>query len=169
MSIRSDKRQGQMQDVLRSVGALLDLVSARGVVVRQDGDRLVIGAQVAATLADRLEGRWSPLGRVLTPRHIARLRAEAVARRGSGHVAGPHERSLRMIGRHVDERSLSDITLIEQESESRWLLWHRDDVHERPVLILLEDDELRLADASATEARLAREARAPLAATRSAA
>lgn len=147
-----------MQDVLRSVGAMLDLVGARLIIIREDRDTIAVRAHVAPTLNDRIEGRWSPLERALSREDLATLRAQAVARRGTGHVAGPRERSLRMVGRHIDERSLRDVHLIEYGDEDGWLLWHHDTPHQRPALILLEGRAMRVAAATAAQERAAREA-----------
>ena len=146
--------RGHMQDTLRSVGAMLDLVAARAVLIRESDDGLVIRARVSPTLTDRIEGRTCPIERSLSGQDIARLRAEAVARRGTGHLAGPQERSLRMIGRHVDERHLRGVTLIQDETERGWLLWHERMEDARPALFLLVDDELRIADAKASDVRV---------------
>lgn len=150
--------RASMQDVLRAVGATLDQVAGRHVVVTEDGQGLCVRAHASATLADRLEGRWSPFELTLSAADLAGLRVGAVARRGTGHVAGWHERSLRMVGRHVDERGMRDVHLIEHGSQGGWLLWHRDAERESAVLVLLEHDELRLADATAAQTRAAVEA-----------
>jgi hypothetical protein len=58
-----------------------------------------------------------------------------------------------MIGRHIDERHLRGITLIQHVSDASWLVWHEDATDARPACLVLVEDELRLADARAVEAR----------------
>jgi hypothetical protein len=145
------------EDVLRSLGAVLDSVHARSVLLRESDDGFVLHAQVAATLQDRLEGHWTPFERRLTVDELARYQREAIARRGTGHVAGPHERGLRMIGRHIDQHGLRDIALYQHQTEGRWLLWHGGDPADGPALITLDDDRLLIEDTKLAVARAARQ------------
>ncbi len=57
-----DPEHTHMEDVLRSLGAVLDAHLARAVVIRQRGDRLTVRAQVTASISARLEDpgrRWN--------------------------------------------------------------------------------------------------------------
>jgi hypothetical protein len=146
-----------MEDTLRSLGAVLDSVHARHVLVREAPWGLMLRAQVAASLQDRLEDRWRSIDRDMSAGDLARYRREAVARRGSGHVAGAHERSLRMIGRHIDEGGLQAVTLIQHRTGAGWLLWHGTSAVDGPSLVVLEDDRLMVHDAREAEARAARQ------------
>jgi hypothetical protein len=116
---------------------------------------------VTTTLRDRLDDRWTDIERVMSPDDMQRYRAEAIARRGTGHIAGPHERSLRMIGRHIDEHRLEAVTLIQDRSEGSWLMWHGTDAAEGPRLAILDGDVLLLEDARAAAERQAREPTPP--------
>lgn len=145
-----------MEDALRSLGAVLDIVRARSVLIREARWGLVLRAQVAAP-GGRAEGRWGPIEREMTADDMERHRQEARARRGTGHVAGPHERSLRMVGRLIDDRDLSGVTLIQHPSETGWLLWHGLDPVDGPHLLLLEEGQLLTRDVQERDARLARE------------
>lgn len=150
-------RPRDMEDTLRSLGAVLDAVHARHVLVREAPWGLMLRAQVAGSLQDRLEGRWRSIDREMSAEDLARYRREAVARRGSGHVAGTHERSLRVIGRHIDEAALEAVTLIQHRTEAGWLLWHGTNPVDGPNLLVLEDDRLMVRDAREAEARSTRQ------------
>ncbi len=146
-----------MEDTLRSLGAVLDAVHARHVLVREAPWGLMLRAQVAGSLQDRLDDRWRSIDRDMSAEDLARYRREAVARRGSGHVAGTHERSLRVIGRHIDEGALEAVTLIQHRTEAGWLLWHGTSPVDGPSLLVLEDERLMVRDAREAEARATRQ------------
>lgn len=146
-----------MEDTLRSLGAVLDAVHARHVLVREAPWGLMLRAQVAGSLEDRLDDRWRSIDREMTAEDLERYRREAVARRGTGHVAGTHERALRMIGRHIDDERLEAVTLIQHRTGAGWLLWHGTDLVDGPTLMVLEDDRLMIRDAKEAEARAARQ------------
>jgi hypothetical protein len=76
-------QRSDMQGVLRTVGAMLDLLSARSVIIRESGEGLLVRARVAVTLDDRIAGHWTPLERALGPRTspvCGRRRSPGVAR-----------------------------------------------------------------------------------------
>lgn len=146
MRFRSGRRQTS-EDPLRSLGAVLDAVHARGIIISELRDGLLVRAQVAATLRDRLDGAWRPVERFIPQDEMARYRREALARRGTGHVAGPHERSLRMIGRHIEERGLVGMTIIQHGTEGSWLLWSAGPDEASATLAVLDDHELYFRDA----------------------
>jgi hypothetical protein len=116
----------------------------------------MLRAQVSVTPQDQLAGRFRSLDRELTAGDVARYQREAVARRGTGHLAGPHERTLRMIGRHIDEAGLEGVMLIQHPTDAGWLLWHGTSP-DGPDLLVLEHDELLVRDRQEAEARLARQ------------
>jgi hypothetical protein len=157
MHLPLDPDASSAEDLLRSLGAVLDTIRARSILIRETGDGLMLRACVTASLRDRLDERWVPIERHLSPDDLARYRAEAIARRGSEHQAGPHERSLRMIGRHIDEQALVGVTLIQSQVEGAWMLWHGADPEAGPSLLVLEDDRLRVQDARQAAARVERE------------
>jgi hypothetical protein len=149
-------RPRDMEDVLRSLGAVLDTIRARAVLIREAHWGLILRAQVTP-VQGRPDARWSPIEREMTVQDLERYQREAVARRGSGHVAGPHERSLRMIGRYIDEEHTVGITLIQHPAEGSWLLWHGTSAIDGPTLLVLEEGELSVRDARARSMRVARE------------
>jgi hypothetical protein len=134
-------RRNDMQDVLRSLGALLDARLAEDVRITQVADGLHVRAHLVAGVADRIVGRWTSSERRFSRLELRRLQADARHRRGQDHVPGRHERCLRMVGRVIDERSLRDVTLI-QHPGGGWLLWHTDARSARFVLTFLAEEEL---------------------------
>ena len=115
-----------MEDILRSLGAVLDTQMARAIEIRQRAD----GARRPRPGGRRHRGaarrclvatgaRRHPRG----PGPGAASPRPRVDR--AGHVAGPHERCLRAMGRLIDRRGLRDVTLIQHPSDAAWLLWHR--------------------------------------------
>lgn len=134
-------RRNDMQDVLRSLGALLDTRLAHDVRITEVVDGLHVRARLVAGVADRIAGRWTSSERRFTKLEVRQLQADARRRRGQDHLPGRHERCLRMVGRLIDERSLHDLTLI-QHPEGGWMVWHTESRSARFVLTFLGEDEL---------------------------
>lgn len=134
-------RRNDMQDVLRSLGALLDARLAHDVRITEVVDGLHVRAQLVAGVADRIAGRWTSSERRFTRLEVRRLQDDARRRRGQDHLPGRHERCLRMVGRVIDERGLRDVTLM-QHPEGGWLVWHTESRSARYVLTFLGEDEL---------------------------
>jgi hypothetical protein len=134
-------RRTDLQDVLRSLGALLDARLAEDVRITEVADGLHVRAHLVAGVADRIAGRWTSSERRFTKLDLRRLQTDARRQRGDHHVAGRHERCLRMVGRAIDDRGLHDITLI-QHPAGGWLLWHTDARSARFVLTFLAEEEL---------------------------
>ena len=145
--------QPDMEDILRSLGAVLDTQMARAVRISQRVDGLAVRAMAVADIAQRLDGAWSQLEQLITHVDLTRTHMAAAARDRAGHVAGTHERSLRVLGRVIDRRDLRDVTLIQHPSEVAWLLWHRPSQRAGLTLITLTHDELMAADAAAHPTR----------------
>ena len=143
---RGRGRRRDMEDVLRSLGALLDARLARDVRITETGGGLRIRARMVGGVMDRLEGRWTTAERELSRLDIQRLRVEARGRRGQDHLPGRHERSLGVVGRVIDDRGMRDVTLMEHAGRG-WLVWHSDDARARGVLTYLGEDELLAHDA----------------------
>jgi hypothetical protein len=142
-----------MEGILRSLGTVLDAHLARGVEIRQHADGLVIRAEAVADIAARLDGIWSRFELILTHMDIVQAQIATAARRRSGHVAGPHERSLGVMGHLIDERGMRGLTLSQHPSDGAWLLWHEADDRQGLVLTLMTDDELEAGAAAASVAR----------------
>ena len=112
-----------MQETLRSLGAVLDAHRARSVCILEVPEGLLVRTAVVETLADRILAAWQPLERLYPDSALFEQQVAAVARRGTGHQAGPIERSLRLIGREVDERSLTRLTIIQHHADAGWIVW----------------------------------------------
>ena len=117
-------RATSMQETLRSLGAVLDGHRARSVCILEVPDGLLVRAAVAETIDDRIVGIYQPLERLYPDSALFEQHVAAVARRGTGHQAGPIERSLRLIGRQVDERSLTRLTVIQHHMDAGWIVWY---------------------------------------------
>jgi hypothetical protein len=140
-------RTMEMQETLRSLGAVLDVHRARSVYIREVPTGLLVRATVTETLDERIVGEWQPLERLYTDRALFEQQVAAVARRGTGHQAGPLERALRLIGRHADERSLTGLTVIQHHTDDGWMIWHDGSKGGRPELFSMTNVELWTFDA----------------------
>ncbi|MCY7417844.1 MAG: hypothetical protein LH650_04995 [Chloroflexi bacterium] len=143
----SNPRTAGMQDTLRSLGAVLDAHRARSVYIREVSTGLLVRATVTTTLDERIVGAWQPLERLYTDGALFEQQVAAVARRGSGHQAGPLERALRLIGRQSDERSLRGLTVIQHHTDDGWMIWHDGSRDGRPELFSMTTSELWTFDA----------------------
>jgi hypothetical protein len=148
-----DPERAGMEDILRSLGAVLDSTMARAVEIRQRADGLAIRALAVAGITERLTGGWARVEHVVTHLDLTQAHVAAAARARAGHVAGPHERSLRALGRVIDRRGLRDVTLIQHPSDTAWLLWHRTSDRPGTMLVTLTNDELLAADTVTAPAR----------------
>jgi hypothetical protein len=145
--------RGGMEGILQSLGAVLDTHLARDVRIRQRPGGLAIRALAVAGIAQRLDGAWSRVEQVVSHVDLAQTQVAAAARQRAGHVAGPHEHSLRVLGRVIDRRHLRDVALIQHPSDAAWLLWHRASEQASLTLITLTNDELAAADTAAGPSR----------------
>ncbi len=136
-----------MEDTLRSLGAVLDDHRARSVFIRELPDGLLVRATVADTLDDHLGGQWRQLERLYSNAALFQQQVDAVTRRGTGHEAGPLERSLRLIGHQVDARRLTGMTLIQHHTDDGWLIWHDQVQDGEPGMFSMTTSELWTLDA----------------------
>lgn len=148
-----DPEHGGMEDILRSLGAVLDTQLARAVEIRQRTDGLAIRALAVASIAQRLDGAWSHLEQVVTHVDLTQTQVAAAARERARHPAGPYERSLRLLGRLIDRRRFRDVTIIQHPSDTAWLLWHRPSAQASLSLMIRTNDELAAADTAAGPSR----------------
>ncbi len=133
---------GGYEDVLRTLGAVLDASHARSVRIRQVGRELQVCAIVAYSLDDLLTGTWTTIDHTFSVDAMAEEQRTAVARRGSRHLAGPIERSLRLVGQQADERSLTGLTLMQHHTDAGWMVWHDANSDGRPRMLALTSGEL---------------------------
>jgi hypothetical protein len=146
MLVVADRTRTGLEDTLRSLGAVLDAHRARSVYIREVEAGLLVRAQAEGTLESRIDGVAQPLERLFTTESLEEERAAAVARRGTGHVAGPIERGLRLVGHRAAESGFTGLTLIQHHTDDGWLVWH-DGSTGGPQLFSLTNSELSTLDA----------------------
>jgi hypothetical protein len=156
MLVAHDHKQQDLEDILRSLGALLDERQARGVVIIHVEGGLMVRARVTPTLEQRLLGDSISMERAFGRQDILEAQIAGVARRGTGHVAGPIERALRVIGRAADAQGLVGLTLIQHHTDDGWLVWHRT-ADGRQQLKTFDSAELERGDAELRAARYQRD------------
>ncbi len=138
---------GGYEDSLRSLGAFLDTHHARSVYIREVPTGLIVRARVVQDVTHRLDGDWKSLERTFSADDIEAERAAARGRRGSGHVAGPIERALRLIGHQAHDRRVAGLTIIQHHTDDGWLVWHDDHAPGRADLFSLTAAEIMTLDA----------------------
>jgi hypothetical protein len=152
--LTEDRGAGEtVEDALRALGLALDEARAQGVVLVEVPDGLVVRARVMPTLRDRIDGAAVDQEWVYGAKEILERRLESLARRGTGHRAGPLERSLRVLGRYIDRHELREVTIMEHDDARGWLLWHRSTVAGGPVLVTFDHDEVERVASSAEAER----------------
>src|SRR5262245_64739576 len=124
MRIYEGSPRQDFEEVLRSIGAFLDERNMRDILLVEAPDGFIIQGLV---LVGGAGGAWSEsVGQIeketltFLDEAIAKFMDEALARRGSGsHVdpthPGHYQRSLRVIGRYIDEQKPRDVFLFEQD------------------------------------------------------
>jgi len=150
----TDGGDGQtVEDVFRALAAVLDERHARGVVLIEVPEGLVVRARVATTSDEPAGGPLVSVEQAFGHKEILERRIAAHHLRGTGHRAGPLERSLRVVGRYIDGHDLHQVTLMEHDAGPGWLLWHRSRTAGRHLLVTFEPDELERATQAARVAR----------------
>ncbi len=139
-------RTGGYEDLLRSLGALLDERGARTIIVRD----IAAGLQVRALVPTESRDAAGEAGAVLTPIDLAfdsptLLEAQVVAllRRGTDHAAGPIEQALRAVGREIDVQGLRGTTAVQDPGDGRWSVWHHRITDGQVEVICLTTEELQ--------------------------
>jgi len=94
------------EEVLRSLGLILDAEGYRHIVVVEiDDGFMVTGLGYSTSVSRTAEsvGRWACVATRFGDDEIGAMLDIGIARRGSGHRALHHERTLRLIGLWIDE------------------------------------------------------------------
>jgi hypothetical protein len=117
-------RSGGYEDLLRSLGAVLDERGARTIIVRDIPAGLMVRALMTGEGAGDRPGTLVPIERVFPSPTLLEAQVNAVLRRGSDHVAGPIERALRVVGRRIDSQGLREATAIQGAPDGQWSVWH---------------------------------------------
>lgn len=108
-------------DVLRAIGAALDYVAMRSVLLVEVDDGFFAQGHAAVQVDRRTSsGSVTRLEMHFSDAEIAREMEAAVERRGRPHRAGANERAFRLLGGYLDAHTGSDLTFIEQEGT--WLV-----------------------------------------------
>jgi hypothetical protein len=120
MRIYEGSPRRDFEEVLRSIGAFLDVRGMRDILVLEVPDGFVVQGLAAAASGAWSESMGSIAKQTLTfvDDDIARFLDEAHQRRGTGEPASPpgtHERALRVIGHWIDGLRPRDIFLLEQD------------------------------------------------------
>jgi hypothetical protein len=119
MRIYDDAPRHDFEEVLRTLGADLDRRGMREIVILEVASGfqvhgLAVRATDRSTWADAV-GHVLPSERFYSDDDIAELLEHGPRRRGAPDaVAGPYERTLRVLGRYVDGRNASSMLLVEQ-------------------------------------------------------
>ena len=124
MRIYEGSPRQEFEEVLRSIGAVLDARSVREVLLIVVPEGFIVPGLVTEAIVGDLRseriGRESKLTLTFLEDDIARFVEEGKARRGSGANApdwqrsGYYEKAFRVIGRFFDERRPRDTFLFEQ-------------------------------------------------------
>ena len=125
MRIYEGSARQDFEEVLRSIGAFLDQHGFREVLLSEVPDGFIVQALVASV--GRGRGWPEPGGQLeketltFLDDDISRFMDEAIARRNAGApqpdgvAAGAYEKSLRVIGRYIDQQKPRDVFFFEQD------------------------------------------------------
>jgi hypothetical protein len=135
-------RSGGYEDLLRSLGAVLDERGARTVIVRDIPAGLMVRAMVSRDSVDGRPATLVPIERAFSSPTLLEAQIAAVLRRGTDHVAGPIERALRVVGRHIDAEGLREASAIQGAADGQWSIWHHRITDGQLEAITLTADDL---------------------------
>jgi len=125
MRIYEGSPRQDYEEVLRSIGAFVDQRGLQEILLAEAPDGFIIQGIVGET---RDTSKWADPSMTITKEtytfldeDIAKFLEDSQARRRSGAaadgspMAGPYERTMRVIGRYVDDQKPKDIFFFEQE------------------------------------------------------
>jgi hypothetical protein len=122
MRIYEGSPRQDFEEVFRSIGAFLDKQGMRDILLVEVPDGFIVQGLVTGS---GLSGAWSETMGTISKEtfsflddDIAKFMEECLGRRGSGNAAAMkpgYERSMRVIGRWMDEQHPKDVFLLEQE------------------------------------------------------
>ena len=139
-------RTGGYEDLLRSLGAVLDERGARTIIVRDIPAGLVVRAMMAPGPGGMPGGvpggELAPIDQVFDSPTLLEAQVAALLRRGTDHVAGPIEQALRAVGREIDTQGLRDTTAVQGPSDGTWSVWHHRITDGRVEVICLTTEDL---------------------------
>lgn len=121
MRIYEGSPRQDYEEVFRSIGAVLDRSGMREILLTETEDGFLVQGLVvgAGSTWGESFGRVEKATHTFSDDDIGRFMDEALARRGTGVAggasAGSYERSLRVVGRYIDQQRPRDVFLLEQE------------------------------------------------------
>ena len=133
-------RAGGYEDLLRSLGAVLDERGARTIIVRD----IPAGLQVRALMPTGTGpgATLASIDLVFESPTLLEAQVGALLRRGTDHEAGPIEQALRAVGREIDVQGLRDPTVIQGPGDDKWSVWHHRITDGRVEVICLTTEDL---------------------------
>jgi len=135
-------RAGGYEDLLRSLGAVLDQRGARTVIVRDIPAGLVVRALMPTEPAGGSNERLAPIEHVFESPTLLEAQVDAILRRGTDHEAGPIEQALRAVGREIDVQGLREVTAVQGPGNDRWSVWHHRITDGQVEVICLTTEDL---------------------------
>lgn len=135
-------RTGGYEDLLRSLGAVLDERGAQTVIVRDIEAGLVVRALMPVGSDGAAGSELAPIDRVFASPTLLEVQVAALLRRGTDHVAGPIEQALRAVGREIDTQGLRAVTAVQGTTDSTWSVWHHRITDGRVEVICLTTEDL---------------------------
>jgi hypothetical protein len=124
MRIYEGSPRQDYEEVLRSMGAFIDQRGLHEILLAEAPDGFIVQGIVSGTV----DSAWSDPTVLVTKEtytfldeDIARFLEDSQARRRSGSendgspMAGPYERTMRVIGRYIDDQKPKDVFFFEQE------------------------------------------------------
>lgn len=125
MRIYEGSPRQDYEEVLRSIGAFIDQRGLHEILLAEAPDGFIVQGIVSST---QDASQWSDPTISITKEtytfldeDIARFLEDSQARRRSGEendgspMAGPYERTMRVIGRYIDDQKPKDVFFFEQE------------------------------------------------------
>ena len=125
MRIYEGSPRQDYEEVLRSIGAFIDQRGLHEVLLAEAPDGFIVQGIVSST---QDSSAWSDPSMTITKEtytfldeDIARFLEDSQARRRTGPendgspMAGPYERTMRVIGRYIDDQKPKDVFFFEQE------------------------------------------------------
>jgi hypothetical protein len=125
MRIYEGSPRQEFEEVLRSIGSVLDARALREVLLLEVPDGFIVQGVTAeaegSSLRSERLGRETKVTLTFVDEDVARFLEESRSRRGSGPAApewgraGYYEKALRVIGRYLDTQRPRDIFFLEQD------------------------------------------------------
>jgi len=146
MRIYDGSPRQDFEEVLRSIGAHLDTLGMREILLLETDDGFILQA-----LAIEGAGTWSEAmaqvlkkTMVLHDDELSAFMDEALAHRGSGKGDTPdkYQSALRVIGRYLDDRRPRDVFFFEQEGAYVLRLLHAGQTGTRHELVEFTRDDI---------------------------